>query len=168
MKRLMLLMVFALMTVSATAETINAEPLEVTTPPLVLIFDATADEGAGRVELVNNTDEEVFLTQYEFLFPPGTGVSDRTLTAQWPGGTAPDGGWMIASLAPDSFVPVEGWYFSTIDSELFDGVTRPTGTYTLLGNTEPTELAVIFVPEPTSAALLGLGGLALLRRRRRG
>jgi hypothetical protein len=69
------------------------------------------------------------------------------------------------------------WVDPTTASSLADlfpvgtyNVTGPFGNFDWNGGSEsptPTSLTISVVPEPTSLALLGLGGLAMLRRTRR-
>jgi hypothetical protein len=74
-------------------------------------------------------------------------------------------GWQVDSYIPEtvSFTPVgPNIRIAFVGNDTYLGVFPTTGD----GNGRLEKLVISQVPEPTSVALLGLGGLAMLVRRR--
>lgn len=86
----------------------------------------------------------------------GGGISDRTTQFQ-----DNDGGSASATLTRGT----GGWVTGTFTT----GAAETSFTINAIGSNDPGAGAVVLrvVPEPSSAALLGLGGLALILRRRK-
>lgn len=86
----------------------------------------------------------------------GSGISDRTTSFQ-----DQDGGFASATLTRGN----GGWVTGTFTT----GAAETSFTIDALGSTDPGASAVVLrvIPEPSAAALLGLGGLVLALRRRK-
>jgi len=147
-----------------------------------IYFDAASFSGA--ITGVSTTDANALLDSIEF--GPGTGNSLATLT-----------GLIIGQVyeiqmfnARNDGVTVDYGYAATVGgAEVYSltGVTRAptapslvTGTFTATATSQEIHVAIAgstnlevsayqlrTIPEPSSAALLGLGGLALILRRRK-
>jgi hypothetical protein len=160
----------------------NGDPLNAGTA--VLYVDLDDDSGPGGVaDLTDptNSDPDTYLWDAEDAFeiitdwsawatlvPPPFNVNLHTF--QWPGTTLDgqpgydqnDDNWYVllfdngGSAAPGANTPYT----------VIPGGTVPPPGGTGTGSFDPEPLDLVTVPEPTTLALLGLGGLVALRRRR--
>ncbi len=142
-----------------------------------LAWQASGDAGSFtdllRYEDPGNADagSQTGLGAWDDLAPgsvPGVGTG--------PGATGPAGDWVAVEIS--STAGIVEWKFNGVTLDSFDntGGTFSGGT-PLLGYNDPFNSSsggrahyIVFdnvelIPEPATAALLGLGGLAMLRRR---
>lgn len=170
--------------ISANNQTLdaNGDPLNAGTA--VLYVDLDGDSGPGGVaDLTDptNSDPDTYLWDAEDAFEIITDWSAFATfvpapfnvnlhTFQWPSTTL-DG-------QPGYDADVDNWYVLLFDNGgsaapgantpytvILGGTVPPLGG-TGTGNFDPEPLDLVTVPEPTTLALLGLGGLVALRRRR--
>lgn len=108
-------------------------------------FPSIAIQGGFNTSLSNSTPPGIPSTNNQFLvywFPTLSSSGDKTLRSGDVYGSAREANWFLGN----------------------DGDTKTVSTVNNAGNANFT---VGPIPEPSSTALLGLGGLALLTRRRR-
>ena len=117
--------------------------------------------GTGIINIINGGGATAF-----FAF--GTITVDATSSMNLQGGGDPLPGAAVLNLAPGATLTMASVAeFTEQGAQIFvNGVDFATDT-SILSFSGTTATAVAPVPEPSSAALLGLGGLALIMRRRK-
>jgi hypothetical protein len=103
-----------------------------------------------------DSQNDLFVTQ-----GPGEAIVKITQGGQQSTFATGDTSYQPVGIAIDSLDNVFVWSFNKILEYSPDGLTQ--SVFATTGLIQPGFIAI---PEPSSAALLGFGGLALLRRRR--
>lgn len=134
-----------------------------TKPAIGLQFGDNGRGTAGQIELVVNPGTAAYTT---LLAYPTTAMNDGfTLSLTFTDNGASDAGISIASTGLGGNIDftgtISGFAYGDFANTVHGNVSSQGGSVDLASYTITT------VPEPSSTALLGLGGLAILMRRRR-
>jgi len=145
----------------------NDTPADVSGFLTGLVFNIGSSDAAAMAELVGASDPDFLDTGEENAAPFGMFDAGAALNANWQGGGNPSGGIAVGDMETFEFLVTASDASSLTALDFLGGGTE-IGMVVRFGGLADggSDKVPNFVPAPGAAALLGLGGLVAMRRRR--